>query len=170
MEREEIKKVLAELTKNYPTMQLSDTTTAWWNEALKPFEAPTVFAAVKHWVFNEKWPPTIAEIRERCQPPLPKELSTDGLAAFSQRGNNWLSSEVWHDMERAYGPYGQWLVEDNQWRIKEFAKRYEERRDNIRDHYRRTGELSLPGSESAGPGRIEAAKCLALISKTKEAA
>lgn len=150
MEREEVKRVLGELAKVYPTMQLSDTTTAWWHEALKEFESPKVFAAVKSWVFANKWPPTIAEIRAACLPPVPQYLQIDGLSAWANKTNNPLALDIFEDMQRAYGPWGEWLIEDNQWRIKEFAKRYEERRDALIDRIR-TGQntLEMPAKEEA---------------------
>lgn len=130
MDKEKIKIILAELKKNYRTFEISDTSTAWWGEALADYEEIEVFKAIKNWVFTQKWPPTIADIVQSLEElKVPEWAKQDALEAWNHRGTNPIAKAVFSDLECTYGPYGTWLVEDNQWRYKEFAERYQDRMD-----------------------------------------
>lgn len=134
MEREQIKTILVELKKNYRTFEISDTTAAWWHEALTQFEDAEVFQAVKNWVFTEKWPPTIADIVQSLDKArMPAWASQDALEAWSCRSTNPIAKAVFLELERTYGPYGSWQTEDNQWRYKEFSERYAARLERKKD-------------------------------------
>lgn len=63
-----------------------------WYEMLKDLDYQTSEAAVKKWVATNKWPPTIADIRE-------------GASSVQSKGiKDW--GEAWSDVKRAISEYG----------------------------------------------------------------
>jgi len=63
-----------------------------WYDALKDLPLDALSAAVKKWAVTEKWPPTIADLREKCV-----EITTGG-------GLDW--GQGWQEVQKAIRLYG----------------------------------------------------------------
>lgn len=66
MTKQEFMQIAGALKTYYPKDSLlpNEQAVALWYDLLKDLEYRETVAAIKKWVMNNKWPPTIAEIRE----------------------------------------------------------------------------------------------------------
>lgn len=68
MNRQEFAAVAMALQTYYPRFNLlpNDKALELWHEQLADIDAKVMESAVKKWAATEKWPPTIADLREMC--------------------------------------------------------------------------------------------------------
>jgi len=68
MDKQEFAVIAAALRTYYSRYELlpNEQAMSLWYDSLKDIPAPVLSAALKAWVVTEKWPPTIAELREKA--------------------------------------------------------------------------------------------------------
>ena len=69
MTKQEFAVIAMALQTYYPRFNLlpNDKALELWHEQLQDIDAKVMGEAVKKWASKEKWPPTIADLREQCQ-------------------------------------------------------------------------------------------------------
>lgn len=94
MTKQEFSLIAAALNTYYPRFQPvpNDQATALWYRGLQDIPADVMTAAVTKWAMTEKWPPTIAELREKCGEVVNGERPDWGTA--------------WEEVQKAIRLYG----------------------------------------------------------------
>lgn len=157
MTLEEAKTLIGMMLAAYPNMQVNENMPKVWHECLKSISIADALKALKVHILKSKWPPSIAEINEVVTlSATPEHLKLSGQEAINDR-NHPISKKVWLELERMYGPWGQWKEEDNKWRIKEGVQMFEAYKS-------RQLELVKTG-KTLPPDRDEAKEVLGSISK-----
>lgn len=125
MTLEEARALIATMLAAYPNMAVNENMPKVWHECLKDVEVSTALKALKNHILKSKWPPAIAEINEELiKESLPEYLQMTAEEAINDRTHP-VSQRVWQQLERMYGPWGQWQETDNKWRIKEGLEMWE---------------------------------------------
>lgn len=82
MKKSEFAQIVMALQTYYPREKLlpNDDAINLWYEALQDLDAVVLGTALKRWVSTQKWPPTIAELREQAQLVTSGDLPSWGKA------------------------------------------------------------------------------------------
>ncbi len=100
MTKEEFKKVALAIKTTYPSSKILETQEAMdiWYMMLKDLDYRVCQTAVLELISTSKFPPTIAEIREKCS-----HLTSPGI-------KDW--GEAWEDVQRSIGKYGMYQTQE----------------------------------------------------------
>lgn len=132
MDRQEFAVIAAALRTYYSRYDLlpNEQAVSLWYDSLKDIPAGVLSAALKAWVVTEKWPPTIADLREKADSIVNGERPDWGLG--------------WHEVQQAIQKYG----------YMQWEKAQESMNPITREAVRRIGWQSI--CESENPETIRA--------------